>query len=618
VRRLVVLIALALAALVSCGPSSSTVIQRKQLTRAMPMALETTQPWEKDPRPLRVRVWVDDDFRAQNIHWKAQLEEQFDEANQFLAPALGVRLDIVAYKPWEARSTDRSVGEILDALELLDNGDDVTWVIGYGSSLSNVSTNFDQIGIARPLGKHLVVRGYADVSERRNFTEAFPDTSTEEREVVHQARRRHKQTVVLIHELMHTLGAIHELDEGWLMHASYNIHMRQLSDRSRELAQIVIDERLKPASEQNLRDLAGRMVSYLDSNPWGGWEEDDKNRTAVFLRATMDSLPTGPGTGGSAPDLPVPPEVYDQFKRAQRLAAAGKTAEALAELEALVAAYPSTAEIRQAICEVNIASHGPGSDQAKAACGRAAEITPDDPRPFVARVEAFVRAGDKTQAIELLAEVEKRAGENPQVWDRVAEIYQATGRITQAEAAALKSMKASKSSSHPLLEWTARTRARYGLPPNARKFKIAQADEGEYIAAVRELLDLIYAGKIRQAQAQARAAEKRWKGAPGILGARCDLHLRQNEVATAKRLCAQAIAAWPGAAWAHYLEGVIALQEHKDAGAETSLRAAIGADPELGQAYRALAKALVRQKKDAEWSTLAEQYAQKFGQALPK
>lgn len=594
-------------------------VQRQSLAAITPAPLESSKPWKGEPRVLKVRVYVDEDFRAQTLRWKRQIEEQFDDANQFLVPALGIRLDVVSYAPWAQRSASASMESLLDALERHDQGDDVAWVVGYVSSLSIASMSFEQLGVAHLLGKHVVIRGYAESGEKKLLAEAFPKVPAVERENAHEQRRRHKQTVILIHEIAHSLGAIHENDEGWIMHASYAVAMSQFSDRSRELMQIAIDERLKPRSEQNNRALAGRLVAYLDANPWGGWKEEEKEQLVVMLRATMDGNSVdGVAGGGSGQEAAVPPAAYDQMKRAQRLAASGKTAEALAELEALVAAYPSTAEIRQAVCEVNIAGSGPGSDQAKKACGRASEITPDDPRPYVARVEAFVRAGDKKQAMELLPEVEKRAGEKVQVWDRVAEIYQATGRITQAEAAARRAMELSKASSHPLLEWTARTRARYGLPPDGRKFKIAQSDEGDYIATVRELLDLIYAGKTAQAQAKARAAEKRWKGAPGILGARCDLHLRQNEVATAKRLCAQAIAAWPGAAWAQYLEGVIALQEHKDARAETSLRAAIAADPELGQAYRALAKSLVRQKKDAEWSTLAEQYAQKFGQALPK
>ncbi|MBZ0238012.1 MAG: hypothetical protein K8M05_37210 [Deltaproteobacteria bacterium] len=629
-QRLALLVGLAaLTAVAACMTPPITIgkkvdqkrEQRRSLANITPAPLESAKPWKGEPRELKVRVYVDEDFRAQTLRWKQQIEEQFDDANQFLVPALGIRLEIVSYTPWPHRSASLSMEALGRALEAHDAGDDVAWVVGYVSSLSIASTSFEQLGIAHLLGKHVVVRGYAENGEKQLLAEAFPKVPGDERARAHEARRRHKQTVILIHEIAHTLGAIHERDESWIMHPSYAVAMSQFSDRSRELMQIAIDERLKPQAEQDNRALAGRLVAYLDANPWGGWYEEEKTQLVTMLRATMDGKAVegvAGGGSGAGEEASVPPGAYEQLSRAQRLAAQGKSVEALAELDALVAAYPSTAEIRQAICEVHIGASGPGSEQATAACARASEITPDDPRPYVARVEAFVRADERAKALALLPEVEKRAGDKAPVWDRVAAIYQATGRITQAEAAAKRAMALTKATSHPLVEWAARTRARYGLPPDGKRWKIAPADEGDYIAAVRELLDLIYAGKTGEAQAKARAAEKRWRGAPGILGARCDLHLRLGETAAAKRLCAQAIAGWKGAAWAQYLDGVIALQERKDARAAASLRAAITADPELAQAYRALGKALARQKDEAAWSALAEDYQKKFGQALPR
>lgn len=593
--------------------------ERRELRAAVPAPLEASHPWDKDPRPVPVRIWVDEDFRAQNLRWRAEIEEQVDEANQFLVPALGVRLEVSTFEPWAARSAGRAMAELVTDLEAKDPGDGVGWVIAYVSSLSNVSISFEELGMAHLLGKHIVVRGYADAGERKAFAAAFPRTTEEERDRVHQARRRHKQTVVLIHELAHTLGAVHEVDESWIMHGGYSVAMSQLSDRGRELMQIALDERLKPAPEQDARSLAGRMVSFLDANPWGGWDPESLEQLKIHLRAVMDSsIAGGPGDSMKAPDIPVPPAAYDQFKRAQALAARGESAAALAELEALVAAYPGTAEIRQAICEVHIGASGPGSEAADKACTRAAEVSPDDPRPYLARVEAFLRVDDRAHALALVAGVEARAGERAPVWDRVAAIYQATGRVTQAEAAARRSQDLAGAASHPILEWAARHRARYGLPPDARRWKIAPADEGDYVVAVRQLLDLIYADKVSEAQAAIRAAEKRWKGAPGILAARCDLHLRRGDRGAARTLCAQAVAAWNGAAWAHYLEGVMALQDHKDARAVTSLRAAVAADPELGQAYRALGKALTRTKDDAGWTALAAEYQRRFGQQLPR
>jgi hypothetical protein len=157
-------------------------IQRRNLSKALPAGLEVARPLPGEARTARVRVWVDEDYRAGTLHWRQQIEEQLDEANQFLVPAVGIRLEAKAIEPWPARSADRKLGDVLTALEAQDPGDDVDWVIGYASALRLVEGTFEELGVARPLGRHLVVRGYADGAERKAFTQLFPDTSDAERE----------------------------------------------------------------------------------------------------------------------------------------------------------------------------------------------------------------------------------------------------------------------------------------------------------------------------------------------------------------------------------------------------------------------------------------------------
>ena len=146
--------------------AKAKAIQRKSLAKALPAPLEVAPPVPGTARTAHVRVWVDDDFRSQNVRWRAQIEEQLDEANQFLAPAVGIRLEAKDMRPWPTRSADRPLADVLAALEAHDPGDDVDWVIGYASSLTLAEGSFEQLGVARPLGRHVVVRGYADVVER--------------------------------------------------------------------------------------------------------------------------------------------------------------------------------------------------------------------------------------------------------------------------------------------------------------------------------------------------------------------------------------------------------------------------------------------------------------------
>ena len=47
------------------------------------------------------------------------------------------------------------------------------------------------------------------------------------------------------------------------------------------------------------------------------------------------------------------------------------------------------------------------------------------------------------------------------------------------------------------------------------------------------------------------------------------------------------------------------------------LKKAIEVDPDLGQAWRTLAKAYKRAKDDAAYDQLAKDYSAKFGQPLP-
>ena len=588
-------------------------IQKRDLERALPAVLEVESPVPGEARTAHVRIWVDEDFRAQNVRWRTQIEEQLDEANQFLVPAVGIRLEVKTIEPWPTRSADQRLADVLAALEAQDPGDDVDWVIGYASSLSLIGASFEQLGYARMLGRHLVVRGYADAPERKNFLAAFPDTSADDRERVHQARRRHKQTTILLHEIGHTLGAPHETEASWLLHGTYDINMATLSQPSRELMRLTLETWINPRSTWDRRAVAARLVSYFEANPWGGWVADELAEFTAELRATSyQSGATGPG-----PALTVPAAAFDQYRRAGDLARAGKLAEAKAELDSLVAAYPATPDIRQAICEVAVAADGPSSPSATKACERAAQVAPDDPRPYFARVGPLLTAGDRTAAFALLARVEAIAGDRGDVWLSMATLYQGQTLVTRAEAAAARANALTAASGDDVLAWGRRTRARYGLPPRAAKWRIAELDEGAFVTAVRELLDAIYANQLDDAKVKAAAADKKWKGAPGLLAARCDLALRSNQIGQARALCDQAIAAWSGAAWAMYLRGVLRLQDGKTKPAIASLRAAITAEPELGQAYRALAKAYDRASDADGRAALAIEYEARFRSKLP-
>ncbi|MCA9678898.1 MAG: hypothetical protein H6709_08835 [Kofleriaceae bacterium] len=614
-RRAVALVAslgalAVIAALGACTPSYIKS-QRKALGSALPATLEARKQWDGEPRIARVRVYADADYRAQHLHWKQTFGDQLDYANQMLVPMLGVRLE-AEYLEWDRRAPDASLRDDLQVLSQLDPGDDVAFVIGLTSALPLVSATMDELGVAELLGPHLMLRGYADLEERKAFARAFPDLDQAERDEVHDARRRHKETVVLVHELAHSLGAIHETDPAWLLHPSYSAQQTGISDRNRELMMIAIEDRLKPADARDPRGTYGRILDAIEREDWGGWDADEKAAMVAGLRADIAAIDAGLTAS------PVPAAALAQYQHAEKLARAARFDEALAELDPIIAAYPANAQIRLLACQIQLAARGPKDEQAAQVCERAAELAPADPGPYIAIATSLLGAGDVPAALAQLdlakARISNLTEGRGDAWLQLAAIYQGLGSLTWTEDAIAQSGVAD----HPIARWAASTRARYGVPRDGKKFKIAPDNEAALVAAVREILDLVYASKLDAAERAARKAEKTWPGAPGLLAARCDLAMRRKHEAEAKKLCRRAISAYDGTAWAHYLLGILIMRSPSQTPAGIDeLRAAIAVDPDLGQAWRALAKAYDRIKDDAALDELRKGYLERFGQALP-
>jgi hypothetical protein len=220
--------------------------QHDVLTEFLPPQLAMEPHWTGDVRTAKIRVYADDDYRAQNMRWQQTFGEQLDYANAVLEPVLGLHL-VAEYREWDFRAiAGSSLADNLEALRQRDPGDDVLSVVGLISSLSLVSASFEQLGLASMPGHHVIVRGYADLEERNAFTRAFPDLSGDERESALEARRRHKTTVVLLHELAHNLGADHDPEPDTLMNATYSDHAVAFTDRARQTVLATLDDRLHP------------------------------------------------------------------------------------------------------------------------------------------------------------------------------------------------------------------------------------------------------------------------------------------------------------------------------------------------------------------------------------
>lgn len=594
------LFALALIA-ASCGGAMSQH-PSVTVTKFLPATLEATHPKQGDPRPVKVRIFADPAVRALP-HWKEDITDQIDYASQLLYPLIGVRLAIDAFQDWTR------TGEPQDALRELvaaDKGDGVTWVIGYVAASDKASTAMVDLGDAQPLGHHVTVRAWAEKAELDALAGKLPDLKDAERDEVIAAHRRHKQTVVLLHMLATTLGAIAEADPAWIQNASYSPKQNKFADRTREVLQLAIDARLGGDSDQVL---AKKLTDAIEKSAWGGWVPSSHDQVIAALGNVLEAA----RGGKTAAD--VPPAAFDEFKRITELAKRGQTADALVELDNLLTAYPGNATMHELKCEIMLGKPGVADKTTRAACTRVSELAPGDPTVHMAVAEALIRAGDVAGARGELAQAEDKIGNLPtgaaDAWHRLIAIYLGLGALTWTEQAIAKA----KLDHDPAAAQAAQTRARYGIPRGA-KF-VAPDKEATLVAAIRRVLELVYANKFGEAERALAAADRTWPDAPGLTAARCDLGFRMGQFDAARAACTRALAADPTESWALYLYGVLLL---RDAGTTNAgiakLKKAIEVDPELSQAWRSLAKAYARGHDRAAYDQLAQAYLAKFGQPL--
>jgi hypothetical protein len=226
------------------GGTSRKEAERKVFSEQTPPLLVAGVPLKGAVSDVPIRVWADDEYRAQNRRWQAAFGEHLTYVNQIVKPMLGIRL-VAQYGDWKYRaSPDAMLEDTLAALRQHDRGDAAFVVVGLTSALTLVSGSFEKLGLAEVGGTHVVVRGYADTEERKAFSKAFPSISVDERKQLLEMRRRHKMAALLLHELGHVFGAGHDGDDDFVMSPGYTHRIAAFSSRSRATMRANVDRRL--------------------------------------------------------------------------------------------------------------------------------------------------------------------------------------------------------------------------------------------------------------------------------------------------------------------------------------------------------------------------------------
>ena len=232
--------------------------QHAQLQRAAPAALGDDPDGEewRAFKTLKARVYYDPAFAALEGNVESHVKERLHAVNDVLESAIHARVVIESVRALPENIPSQTELDVaLAKLEAQDKGEDVDLVIGLIGALPVASFSFFELGRARVLGKHMVLRSMSSPEEIRAL-DTFDTVDPEARSRLYQQRKRHKEATTLLHEIGHSLAALHVSITDDLMHPSYEQKAQAFAPQNIELMKLALDERLRAAEDQDLRALA--------------------------------------------------------------------------------------------------------------------------------------------------------------------------------------------------------------------------------------------------------------------------------------------------------------------------------------------------------------------------
>jgi predicted Zn-dependent protease len=612
-RAAALLITCALATNASANPFTPNLdAQRRSAQALMPVEIALPVP-PTAPRSvavLRIRFYADEDYRAGLFRWADRTRSQLEYLNKVIEPAFGVRFEAESFRRWHRESGNIDIFQMLGELEKMDAGPGVDLVVGYVSPLSLVTTSLHEIGAARLLGHHFVLRGMASVDEAAAL-KTYDLLDPAEREQIYSRRKWHKETAVFLHEWLHTLGAIHSSNSQYLTNPSYSNHMCTLSPVDTELAAIALKAKLGERETGKI-DWSGLRTALAHSHQadWFTKERDD-------MLALLESQGARLEKAAAKPSAPPPPEGLSSedvelFNRALELTKANKGDDAWPVGRPLADRYPKNVDVQRMLCRLSYVKAA--RDEGLEACSRAHDLVPNAPEPLVDAAQARILRKEIPLALATTDEavaLAKKGPERHEIWVWIAELYGQMGLLSRADDAL--ALAGDKTHGRDVAQAAlARNRRTFGLPAGA----VAADAEPAYAEAFRRIVALIDASKLREARTAVEAARATYPAVPGLEVLSCEIDARQGRLKPAEKACAHALSVMPDLPFAHYLLGHIRMQTGARASAIAAFRKSIELEPHESSPWRSLAD-LYRMTGEREaLASLKTEYQKVFSKPL--
>lgn len=334
--------------------------QRAQLQLSAPAQLDDEDREWRAFKTLRARFYYDPGFALLEGEVQEHVADRVHRVNEALQTALHARLDVESVRALPATPPGQvDLDTILSRLSELDAGDDVEVIIALVGALPVATFSFHDLGRADVLGKHIAIRSMSNHEELRAL-DTFDALEPEERSRMYQQRKHHKEATVMLHEIGHALGAVHTTDANDIMHARYEHTMHMFSPHNVELMQLALDERLRPAEDQDLKVLATAMKNRLLAAPADLFPTRERSEHLARLEAVIapaEALKTARtnSPGSAARDLSA---LSDEDKKRVTDAAAkqagGDFHGAFNGLSELADKYPHTHFLQHEACDAGM------------------------------------------------------------------------------------------------------------------------------------------------------------------------------------------------------------------------------------------------------------------------
>ncbi len=544
----------------SCTPYRTPLdLQRDAAKSIAPAEIRHSGPSGvgRERRRLFLRVYADSSYRAAHPDWEAHFGGLVGRANEVLGPAFGVELVVQTYSKWERRAPADRLEPMLDELESLDDGDGAEWVVGLVAPLPVFSASHHELGMARILGKHFVMRGIYDYEEHRVLAAELRLLPDDEREQLVRERKRHKELMVLLHEWAHAMGAVHDDEPHCLVHPMHDRRQSRFCAPNDEAIALglrhVGREVDRPAWAKELVQFLKPRVGPAHG-PHLAWLEE------------LASAPARPARGG------LTQKDQQSLRAAASRLSAGDAEGAWELLEPLLSRPSAPPVVHLLACDVAVFRKKPA--EAQTVCSRAAEIAPDEAAPVLQLATLQLDQGQVGEARKLVGRAFALLAKNGGAagWQYLARIAQRTSSVSWAEAAADRA----GADAADIRAWAQRVRRSTGLSPRA---SVPPEREGEYVEAVRQAQRDIDAGRLSTARKRAATLTRDFPGTSGGLVLTCAIDVNLGKLAAARSQCARALEVYDEDVSARFVLAVVLASSGARAEAVPHLERVLALDP---------------------------------------